>query len=259
MKSALFIAIGSLILSGCGESDGTRNKAAVNFPDSVWVSRNSPDSSMKATVYYWRDADANFLAQERWCLGFEKNGIKWFIDHDLSDGKGSYEGGVFDLQWIDERRVRIFRRIDDQDANIVFDLDRNTYSLDSASVKTTNPQSFLHGQDFDLVFSAKNSGYPSSSKDTIRCVNWQLSMEQCSTALSKMQPISGEDWHHLFEHLPCQVVGTIDQANAKFQLTMNAGSWATVSDSFTTEYFGDLSGQSKAIFLTSAWDQSRDK
>jgi hypothetical protein len=259
MKSVLFIASAGLLLIGCGQSDATRTSASVNFPDSVWVSRTSPDSSMQATVYYWRDADANFLAQERWCLGFEKNGTKWFIDYDLSDGKGSYEGGLFDLQWIDERRVRIFRRIDDRDANIVFDLERNSYSLDSAYARTPNPQPFFPGHGFDIVLSAKNNGYPSSLKDTLRCMNWQMSMEQCSTALSTMQPITGEDWHHLFEHLPCQVLGTIDQANAEFYFNMNAGSWASITDSFTTQYFGDLSGQSKALFLTSAWDPSRDK
>jgi hypothetical protein len=92
------------------------------------VTRASQDSSIQATVYYWRDSQANFLAAERWCLGFEKNGTKWFIDYDLGEGKGSYEGGVFDMEWLDRNRVIIHRRIDDRDANVVFDLSSNKFS-----------------------------------------------------------------------------------------------------------------------------------
>ena len=79
-------------------------------------------------MYYWRDSQATFLAAERWCLGFEKNGTKWFIDYDLGEGKGSYEGGVFDMEWLDRNRVIIHRRIDDRDANVVFDLSSNKFS-----------------------------------------------------------------------------------------------------------------------------------
>lgn len=79
-------------------------------------------------MFYWRDTQANALAAERWCLGFEKNGTKWFFDYDLGEGKGSYEGGVLDLQWLDADRVMIRRRIDDRDANLVFDLSSNKFS-----------------------------------------------------------------------------------------------------------------------------------
>lgn len=128
MKSALFIAFTALLLIGCSQSDSARTASSVNFPDSVWVSRASQDSSIQATVFYWRDAQANFLAAERWCLGFEKNGTKWFIDYDLGEGKGSYEGGVLDMEWLDPNRVMIRRRIDDRDANLVFDLSSNKFS-----------------------------------------------------------------------------------------------------------------------------------
>jgi len=259
MKALVSIPLVAGILWGCGGSDNNRKAGIVSFPDSVSVRRTSPDSSLDAMLYYWRDDNANMLAAERWYLGFSKGGTKWYFDHELGEGKGNYEGGVFDIEWLSNHQVRIYRRIDDRDANLVFDLRENTLTLDTAVERTPNPQPFFPEHPFEIVIAAQNSPYPSSARDSSSCVTWRLSEQQCLAAMSSMEPISGEDWHHLFAHLACQVTGKIEQANAEFFFSVNAGSWASVTDSFTTQYFGDLKGYQKALFISSAWDPEKEK
>ncbi|MBK7945165.1 MAG: hypothetical protein IPJ85_07620 [Flavobacteriales bacterium] len=78
-------------------------------------------------MHYWRDENANLLAAERWCLGFSKGETTWFIDRELGEGKGSYEGGVFYPEWLNDHQVKVHRRIDDQDADVVFDLAKQAF------------------------------------------------------------------------------------------------------------------------------------
>lgn len=80
-------------------------------------------------MYYWRDKYANSLAAERWCLGFSNDQTTWYIDRELGEGKGSYEGGVFYPEWLSDSQVKVHRRIDDQEADIIYDLRKQAFSI----------------------------------------------------------------------------------------------------------------------------------
>ncbi len=95
--------------------------------------------------------------------------------------------------------------------------------------------------------------------DTTQCDNWLLTIPQVDELLGQLEPISGEDWHHLFEHLPCQIFGQVDQRGVSYCFSINGGSWATVTSHDTTLYFGDLKGEYKNLFLRTAWNPDQEK
>ncbi|MBL7953176.1 MAG: hypothetical protein JNM62_15815 [Flavobacteriales bacterium] len=132
MRVVLYISLIAAFSVSCGGSEQKKDSSwrAVLFPDSISASAFSPDSTIEARIYYWRDENANFLAAERWCLGFSKGETTWFIDRELGEGRGSYESGVYYPEWIDNHQVRIHRRIDDQDADITYDLTKQSFVLE---------------------------------------------------------------------------------------------------------------------------------
>jgi hypothetical protein len=127
MKTLFTIVLLALLVSGCDDSQHAGENPPVNFPDSISARATSPDSMVEARIYYWRDDNANFLAAERWCLGFSKDKTTWLIERELGEGKGSYEGGVFYPEWLNNHQVKVHRRIDDQDADVVFDLTKQAF------------------------------------------------------------------------------------------------------------------------------------
>ncbi len=129
MKTLFGIALLGSLFIACGESNHAGMGATVQFPDSVSARAISPDSTLEARVYYWRDKDANVLAAERWCLGFSNDQTTWYIDLELGEGKGSYEGGVFYPEWLSDYQVKVHRRIDDQEADIIYDLRKQAFSM----------------------------------------------------------------------------------------------------------------------------------
>lgn len=129
MKTLFGIALLGSLFIACGESNHAGMGATVQFPDSVSARATSPDSTLEARVYYWRDEDANFLAAERWCLGFSNGETTWYIERELGEGKGSYEGGVFYPEWMNVHQVKVHRRIDDQEADLIYDLRKQAFSM----------------------------------------------------------------------------------------------------------------------------------
>lgn len=128
MKTAAIISLLVLLLSACGNPSQSEKTALVQFPDSISARASSPDSKLEARIYYWRDEGTNFLAAERWCLGFSNGESTWFIERELGEGKGSYEGGVFYPEWLNDDQVKVHRRIDDQDADIIYDLRKRAFT-----------------------------------------------------------------------------------------------------------------------------------
>ena len=78
-------------------------------------------------MFYWRDGQANFLTPDRWILGLSNESTDWFISRELGEGKGTYEGGVFDIKWISNDQILIDRRIDDQEADLIFNVVTHTF------------------------------------------------------------------------------------------------------------------------------------
>ena len=112
---------------------------------------------------------------------------------------------------------------------------------------------FDQTQPFEIVELSINSDYPSSDPDTSYCSEWRLTRTEVSRVLKDMKPITGHEWHYLFEHYPCVYRGTLEQHDQIFEFAINGGSWLTIS-SDTTVYFGDTEGKFEQLFLDTVWD-----
>ena len=112
---------------------------------------------------------------------------------------------------------------------------------------------FDQTQPFEIIKLSINSDYPSSDPDTSYCSEWRLTRTEVSRFLKDMKPITGHEWHYLFEHYPCVYRGTLEQHDQIFEFAINGGSWLTIS-SDTTVYFGDTEGKFEQLFLDTVWD-----
>ncbi|MBK6776899.1 MAG: hypothetical protein IPG74_14025 [Flavobacteriales bacterium] len=127
MKAFVYIALMCILASSCSSDD--KRESDVKFPTHIVVSVPSPDSTVAAVLYHWKIAGDDLLgANDRWSLGFVRGETKWHIERELGEGHGTYEGGVLDIEWVDGHRVKVIRRLDDQDANLLFDLRSNEFS-----------------------------------------------------------------------------------------------------------------------------------
>ena len=105
--------------------------------------------------------------------------------------------------------------------------------------------------EFEILNFDKDSNYPSSETDTTICGNWELTKTEIKTIIQDSKFINGIDWHHLFEHLPCQVIGVISQHGQKFNMAINGGAWLTISSADTTLIMGDFKVGNNQYFLSS--------
>jgi len=106
---------------------------------------------------------------------------------------------------------------------------------------------------FRVLSITRNLNAHSSSNDTLECVGWTLTQEQCSKVLAGSSPISGPEWHHSFDVLPCQVEGELSQGGSLFRFSINAGSWFSVSCGDTSLLFGDMDMRLKELFVSPVW------
>jgi len=111
---------------------------------------------------------------------------------------------------------------------------------------------------FRVLSITRNLNAPSSSRDTSKCEGWSLTDEQCSKVLAGSSPISGPEWHHLFEVLPCQVEGELSQGGSLFGFGINAGSWISVSCGDTSLLFGDMDKRFKELFVIPVWVEEEE-
>ncbi|PIB35122.1 hypothetical protein BFP72_06795 [Reichenbachiella sp. 5M10] len=107
-------------------------------------------------------------------------------------------------------------------------------------------------QAFEVMDIEHFSDHPSSAIDSGICVGWQLGMEEWIWILKTMQPITATDWHYRYSHLPCISRGVVVQAEARFEVEINAGAWLMiVSD--TILYYGDSDRQLTDVFVDEVW------
>jgi hypothetical protein len=105
----------------------------------------------------------------------------------------------------------------------------------------------------------RTNDYPSSEKDTTICRSWALLGEDIEKILKTSEAITGPDWHHLFEHLPCSITGQLRQTNKTFDFQINGGAWMTISDRDTTLYFGYFKKDGDMIFISTPMDPENEE
>ena len=99
------------------------------LPTEIIATKQHPSSHLMAQILEGRKLDGfNPLGSSaRYYLALQYPEIKHLILYDLSEGSGSYEGGVLDIKWINSNRVLIERIVNDRQANIVFDVSQNRF------------------------------------------------------------------------------------------------------------------------------------
>jgi hypothetical protein len=110
-------------------------------------------------------------------------------------------------------------------------------------------------KDFDIVELEKSNDHPSSDKDTTVCINWTLDKLEIKKIIQESEPISGFEWHHLFGHYPCRILGKLRQGSTEFEYSINSGAWFTVSSADTTLMYGSFKEENNKYFIDSAWTE----
>ena len=128
MKTSTLIILSFLGQFICGCSD---NSPKANFPTHIYMEKLSPDKKTNAIIYSWSIGDrTNFLgSDDRFILGFTNTQSKWFIDFELSEGFGTYEGGITGVEWLNDSEVLIKRRVSDSQKDIKYNVRNNEWTL----------------------------------------------------------------------------------------------------------------------------------
>lgn len=106
--------------------------------------------------------------------------------------------------------------------------------------------------DFTIEEIIKSNNYPSSDPDTTYCINWTLSKLEIEKIIKDSKSIKGTEWHHLFEHLPCQMHGELLQEDRTFKFSINSGAWVRIRTLDTTLVFGSFKEENNKYFLSTA-------
>jgi len=107
------------------------NSDKVSFPTHIYVEKLSPDKKTNAIIYSLSKVDRTNLvgSDDRFILGFTNRKSKWFIDFELSEGFGTYEGGISGVEWLNDSEVLIKRRVSDSQKDIKYNIRNNEWTL----------------------------------------------------------------------------------------------------------------------------------
>ena len=125
-KFNFFFTVLVLLLVSCADKS-----TKINLPSHVYLEKKSPNKITMAIIYSWRnDASNNLLGSDyRFMLGFSNSNSKWYVDFELSEGYGTYEGGVTGLEWQNNNEVLIKRIISDRNKDIKYNIALNKWTL----------------------------------------------------------------------------------------------------------------------------------
>ena len=130
----LFVIISGLFLPSCSDKGTDVTSKTVNFPTHIYLEKKSPDNKTNAIIYSWSNADKDDLlgSDDKFILGFTNTKTKWYVDFELSEGFGTYEGGITEIQWLNNNEVLIKRIISDRPKDIKYNLQLNEWTLINA-------------------------------------------------------------------------------------------------------------------------------
>ena len=99
------------------------------LPTKVIIEKKNPNKEITAQILEGEKIEGfNPLGSNyRFYLTLKYPRAQHLILRDLSEGLGSYEGGVIDLKWVDSNRIYIERIVSDQQADLIYDLSINTW------------------------------------------------------------------------------------------------------------------------------------
>ena len=99
------------------------------LPTDIIMEQKSPDKKITAQIIEGEKIEGfNALgSNKRFYLALQYTDSRHLILRDLSEGSGSYEGGVLGLKWLNSSRVYIERIVSDHQADIIYDLSINAW------------------------------------------------------------------------------------------------------------------------------------
>jgi hypothetical protein len=99
------------------------------LPTTIIMEKLSPNKKVMAQIIEGEKIEGfNPLgSNKRFYLALQYQNSRHLILRDLSEGFGSYEGGVLGLKWLDSSLVYIERIISDHQADIIYDLSINAW------------------------------------------------------------------------------------------------------------------------------------
>lgn len=99
------------------------------LPQKIIQKEVSPNGKVTALLYEDSTGESmDFLGSDsRYYLGIKKNDITYIISRDLTEGFGTYEGGVFNIRWLNNQQIFIERIISDHQKNIILDIHENRW------------------------------------------------------------------------------------------------------------------------------------
>jgi hypothetical protein len=99
------------------------------LPRDIIMEQKSPDKKITAQIIEGEKIEGfNPLgSNKRFYLALQYPDSRHLILRDLSEGFGSYEGGVSGLKWLNSSRIYIERIVSDHQADIIYDLSINAW------------------------------------------------------------------------------------------------------------------------------------
>lgn len=99
------------------------------LPINIIIEQKSPNNMVTAQIVEGEKIEGiNPLgSNERFYLSLRYSNVQHLVLRDLSEGSGSYEGGVFGLKWLDSNRIYIERIVSDRQANLIYDISEHAW------------------------------------------------------------------------------------------------------------------------------------
>ena len=138
---------------------------------------------------------------------------------------------------------------------IFFNCYNNT---NQTTVKSETPIIFDLQKGFKITSNQKIIDKNIFDEVQLTCGNWNLEKQDLKKIMQSMKSIRGEEWHHLFGHLACEINGELIQNQNVFKYSINAGSWMSVYTKDTTLWFGDINKINEALFMSTVLDMKNE-
>lgn len=99
------------------------------LPETVLMEEHGPNNILIAQILAGEKIEGfNPLgSNKRYYLSIKYPNSQYLVLRDLSEGFGSYEGGVMGLKWLDSEHILVERIVGDQKAGLVFDLENQSW------------------------------------------------------------------------------------------------------------------------------------
>ncbi len=103
---------------------GTEGKEPI--PKEILFKKISPNGKLEALIFAGDTGESWDLlgAGHRAYLAIVKNNTTMIINRDLTEGMGTYEGGIMNIEWLNNEEILIERYISDRQDNIVYNCDK---------------------------------------------------------------------------------------------------------------------------------------